>query len=62
MFNKIKSWRFYVDNCFIVINSLLGVVKMTNNVDLDNYSYPVCGISFEVCRTFHCQVVDFVKT
>ena len=34
---EMKSWPFYVDNDFTLINSLFGAVKMTKNADPDSY-------------------------
>ena len=42
-------------------NSLLGVVKLTKNDDLDKYLYSGYGIGFDRKGSFYFRVVDSVK-
>ena len=37
---------------FALENCLFGVVKLTNNIDIDKYKYSGCGIGFDLRGTF----------
>ena len=58
---EIKSWPFYFENAFSLRNPLFGTIKLTENVDLDKYSYCAYGISVDICGTFSLLNSSFGK-
>lgn len=47
---------------FIILNSLIGALKLTKDPNPDMYSYSHHGIGFDQLSSFHCWVmVGLVK-
>ena len=49
---EIKSWSFYIDNVFVLRNSLFGTARFTKNADPNKYPYSGYGVSIHVLGIF----------
>ena len=47
-----KSWSFYIDNVFVIRNSLFGTARFNKNAVLNKYPYSGYGVSIDVLGIF----------